>query len=159
MKRDSTKKCVEKKQRTLRIKLKTVAFALKLRQLNKKQIVGILMEFAERFCERNSEATRCDKLLEPLKESLRCRAKRNITEDTIEIDVEVSKEGRDSKSKEGRRLLSENDPADLLEDAIKDDTDNVDVLTRTQDDTQDNAGSKTMVSALTALISIMFFFQ
>lgn len=66
-------------------------FEARMNALEKKEIFHIEMEFIERYCERNSEADRCDQYKALIEESLQVQTNVNAqgNGEIVEIDLEV----------------------------------------------------------------------
>jgi len=144
-------KCVMKKKINLLLKFK-VGILRQAQNLTKKAFARIMIEFVERYCERNNEAERCSKALDVIRDSLKCTNKIDHT-DGVEAEIEF---GEDSEAVTGRRLLSEDGAEagqftiDLLEDATKDDDTYVSGVTIGQSEPTD-------ASTATLLKSSIFF--
>jgi len=111
-----------KKKIKLLLKLKA-GILRQAQDLSKKAFARIMIEFVERYCERNSQAERCSKALDAIRDSLKCTNKTDHT-DGVEAEIEF---GEDTEAVLGRRLLQEGGAeggqftADLLKDATIDD--------------------------------------
>jgi len=148
-----TKVCVAPRKFRLKLKLKT-AIRAKIQSLDKKQVVRAIMEFVERFCERNSQADRCDKFKEHIRDSLKCNKRTNTT-DGVELELDVA----DDRTLSGRRLLqtTTTDGADVLvKDSLADDTDNVDGATTFLYPFESSANSLS-VGLIAMFVSLMIF--
>merc|ERR1712080_87531 len=157
-------RCERKKLFRLIVTIKRASLFERIKGLTRTEIIQVLLEFAERFCERNDQATRCENSLGPLRESLSCNKLRPKGTDVIELDLEASVRGR-SLQKNGRRLLEEEGPAELMKNALEDSEDDVGsaVLTDAVDpvdptvDPERSASFTTSVSALVLLVSMMIY--
>jgi len=154
-------RCERRKEFRLKIKMKVADLLAKMKMLDKIEIIQVLLEFAERFCERNEEATRCENNLGPLRDSLRCKMKREIGTDVIELVLETSERGK-SRRNNVRRLLEEEGPADLLKSAVEDNTDNVvstDLSTDEISEPEHSASFRISVSGLVVVLASMILYQ
>jgi len=159
-------RCERKKAFTLSMRIVNSGLLAKMKMLTKEEVVPVLMEFAERFCERNSQAAVCDNNLGPLRDSLRCVSKttsqavmrKGKEDDELLVDLEASSRGKRRQS--GTRLLLEDySPQDLLQNAVMDNTDDVgSASTMPTEDQPKSASFRISVSALVvALVSMMVF--
>jgi len=156
-------RCERRKAFTLKMKIKNLLLLAKMRDLTKEEVAPVLLEFVERFCERNSQAAVCENNLGPLRDSLRCVKKmRNGTEDgEVLVDLEASVRGKRRQSGQ-RLLLQDYTPEDLLKDAVEDNTDDVDSASTipTESTPQDKSASfRISVSALVVALASMMVFQ
>jgi len=137
------KKCLRKNQFKLRIKAKS-AFSAKLKAFTASQMEGVLVEFVERYCERNGAADKCGEYLDRVRDSIKCVKKENGKDSTI-ITLEVAEDEQDAVQ---RRLLQDlsHEASDLVQDAVKDDTDLVDSAVVVTTGYDENSVSKNMVS-------------
>lgn len=111
------KKCINKKKIVMRLKLKSI-IANETQNLPERHFTRLLMEFVERFCERNSQAERCAVGLDAIRDSLNCTKKTKTKDDEVNVEVELGEVGMTT----GRRLLEEDTTISLLIDASKDDS-------------------------------------
>lgn len=160
-------RCERRKAFTLKMRIKNLVLLAKMRDLTKEEVVPVLLEFVERFCERNSQAVVCENNLGPLRDSLRCVKKmRNGTEEReLLVDLEASARGKMRQS--GQRLLLEDyTPQDLLQNAVEDNTDDVDSAaistestTPTETPKDKSASFRISVSALVVALASTMVFQ
>jgi len=162
--RDNIKKvvltCVKLRKLRFRLRKRNLTLAdawAKLKALTKDEIPNVLREMVERFCERNSQAKRCQRFSDVVRDSLVCKKKQEKDGD-IEIEVEVA--DGDMEIMSTRRRLAEDDtPAKFLEDAIEDnDIAGPEVLveeTDTSPPKDDSAASRKV--ALMSVLSIAAF--
>jgi len=155
---ENMKKCINKKKIVMTLKLKSI-IASETQDLPERQFTRLLMEFVERFCERNSQAERCAVGLDAIRDSLNCTKKTKTKNDEVKVEIEIGEVGMTT----GRRLLQEDNTISLLIDASKDDSTyvaSVEVNTDSDDPQEETSASTSAIFLATSfLLSIFGIFQ
>lgn len=152
-----TPRCVRKGIYTLRFRTRVgSSLGSSFRSFtNNDQPTRVLIEIVERFCERNSVESRCERFLGAVQDSLRCNRRRedpsNENEHIVEIEIAETEETSSS-----RRLLSEDDtPLTLIQDAVTDVSEDVEGAVTVAPTPEDNNSFKNKLSGLVILLSMM----
>lgn len=154
--RTLVKKCLRKHQ--FKIKMRTKDKSL-FSGYTPSQMDRALVEFAERYCERNSAADKCDKYLDRIKDSVKC-TKLNTFGASTTVTVEIAEDESDDVPAEAstRRLLAEesNPASDLLVEATKDDTDTIVSAEQSSNDVSQNMVSHAMILLLVSISMLVW---
>jgi len=148
-------RCISRKALKLKFKAKGLLkkTLMKVKSLDKVAVVKVILEMVARFCERNSEAKRCKKFANVIRETLKCKNKKD-SDDSVEVELEVGNESDEWEDEAtGRRLLAGDDAAGLLQDAAADD-DSLELDSSSPDDS--GANSQYLISSMVFFIPMLF---
>lgn len=158
MNRTLVKRCLRKHVFQLKLEAKKDF----LKGYKKEEMGRVLIEFAERYCERNSAADKCDKYLDRLRDSIKCTRLMKIgmrTTVTVEVAEDESEDTTTETETSGmrRRLLqTENGASDLLVEATQDDTDLIKSSTVIENNVSKNMVSHALIILLASLSMLIW---
>jgi len=151
--KSNSPKCVSRKRFKLRLQAKLKALADVLRGLKKDEVPRVILEFVERFCERNSQADRCAKFMERLADGLSCKKVTPERDDrSVEFELEVPEDMEQETSR--RVLLADTESTQaFVEEAVKDNENDINFASASKLD--DSASVRTLVSPFVAVLLSM----
>eukprot|EP00463_Aulacantha_scolymantha_P002760 TRINITY_DN34_c0_g1_i16.p1 TRINITY_DN34_c0_g1~~TRINITY_DN34_c0_g1_i16.p1 ORF type:complete len:264 (-),score=39.30 TRINITY_DN34_c0_g1_i16:132-923(-) len=152
--KSNSPKCVSRKRFKLRLQAKLKALADVLRGLKKDEVPRVILEFVERFCERNSQADRCAKFMERLADGLSCKKVTPERDDrSVEFELEVPEDMEQETSR--RVLLADTESTQaFVEEAVKDNENDINFASTSKLD-DESASVRTLVSPFVALLLSM----